>query len=150
MAVPPAESNASRFAAHGSVALGSSAVTPIRILRFDATGPFNVELAHELRTALTPIYVDAAAEGPFSDVTTFYRSMLATPEAFEAFTALIADWRTAGITPAAAAYVVGPEVEGRNVVMAMYRNAWAGVPFEVFDSQEDADAWVTRTMTQAR
>jgi hypothetical protein len=147
---PPATPNAARFAAHGSVSLESSTAAPVRILRFEATGPFNVELAHELREALTPIYIDAAAEGPFGDITTFYRSMLAPAEAFAAFTALIADWRAARIAPTVAAYVVGPEVEGRNVVLAVYRNAWAGIPFEVFDSQEDADAWVKRTMTQTR
>lgn len=147
---PPAPLHPPRFAAHGRVELESEAIGQATVLHFDSTGPFNRELVDRVREAYTPIFAEAAAQGPFAHISSFHGSMLATPEAFAAFAALIAEWRAAGIAPAANAYVVTPEVEGRNLMLAYYRHAWSDLPFEVFERQEDAEAWIAKTMSGPR
>jgi hypothetical protein len=75
--------------------------------------------------------------------------MLATPEAFAAFGALLVEWKAAGILPTANAYVVGPEVEGVTIVQSHYRRAWEGACFEIFERRDEAEAWIARMLAEA-
>lgn len=134
------------FPAHGAV---DQAVAPVpggSVVYIDATGPFNREMVDRVREIHTPAFRDAAARGPFGHITTFHASMLATPDAFTAFAALIAEWKAMGILPTASAYVVGPEVEGKTIVEAHYRRAWEGALLEIFEQRDEAEAWIARAL----
>ncbi|MCZ8166069.1 hypothetical protein [Silanimonas sp.] len=130
------------FPAHGRVEVHPHG----RVVYFEATGPFNAEAVAVMRTAYTPIMASMAADGPFGHISTFHESMLATPEAFTTFAALIADWKAMGILPTASAYVVGPDVEGKTIVEAHYRRAWEGALLEIFEQRDEAEAWIARAL----
>ncbi len=128
-----------RFPAHGRIA-----AHPVgRIVYFDSTGPFNIEAVAAMREAYTPVMTAMAVDGAFGHVTVFHGSMLATPEALAALAALLAEWRSAGIMPVANAYVAGPEVEGRDLVLPHYAAAFGpSSPLRLFDGLADAKVWV--------
>lgn len=140
----------SAFPPHGTVDQSTEEGVVGGIIYIDATGPFNREMVDRIREVHTPTFRDAAAKGPFGHISTFHASMLATPDAFDAFAALIADWKAMGILPAASAYVVAPEVEGSTIVLTHYRRAWAGLTFEVFERRDDAEAWIAGILRGAR
>lgn len=146
--LPPIDAPA--FPPHGAVDQTVAPIAGSQIVYIDATGPFNRELVDLVREVHTLTFREAAAHGPFGHITTFHVSMLATPDAFTAFAALIAEWKAMGILPIANAYVVGPEVEGVTIVQAHYRRAWEGTAFEIFDRREDAEAWMARTLADKR
>ena len=137
-----------RFPAHGTVDQSVAPVPGGRVVYIDATGPFNREMVDRIREAHTPTFREAAVRGPFGHITTFHSSMLATPDAFTAFTALVAEWRAMGIVPTANAYVVGPEVEGATIVKPHYRRAWDGTSFEIFEHRDEAEAWVAQLLSK--
>ena len=119
-----------------------------RVVYFEATGPFNAEAVAVMRKAYTPIMASMAAGGPFGHVSTFRGSMLATPEAFEAFATLLEDWRQSGVLPAVNAYVVPLDVEGRNFVLPRYAAAFPVTSrFAAFEQLAEAEAWVARELT---
>lgn len=130
------------FPAHGRVEVHPHG----RVVYFEATGPFNAEAVAVMRTAYTPIMASMAADGPFGHISTFHESMLATPEAFTTFAALIAEWKAMGILPTASAYVVGHDVEGKTIVEAHYRRAWEGALLEIFQQRDEAEAWIARAL----
>ncbi|WP_397607258.1 hypothetical protein [Silanimonas sp.] len=133
------------FPAHGRVEVHPHG----RVVYFEATGPFNAEAVAVMRTAYTPIMASMAEDGAFGHISTFHESMLATPEAFAAFGALLVEWKAAGILPTANAYVVGPEVEGVTIVQSHYRRAWEGACFEIFERRDEAEAWIARMLAEA-
>lgn len=135
----------SRFPAHGHVEVHPHG----RTVCFEATGPFNAEAVAAMRRAYTPVMASMAADGPFGHISTFHESMLATPDAFAAFAALLAEWKAMGILPTANAYVAGPEVEGLTIVQAHYRRAWDGARFEFFEHRDEAEAWIARMLAEA-
>ena len=135
------------FPAHGRVEVHPHG----RVVYFDATGPFNAEAVALMRTAYTPIMAAMAMEGPFGHISTFHESMLATPEAFEAFAALLESWRASGILPAVNAYVVAREVEGRNLVLPRYAAAFPSTcRFAAFETLPEAEAWVACELPASR
>jgi hypothetical protein len=134
------------FPAHGTVDQAAPTTAGGHVIYIDATGPFNREMVDRIREIHTPTFRDAAAQGPFGHITTFHASMLATPDAFAAFGALLAEWKAAGILPTANAYVVGPEVEGVTIVQSHYRRAWEGACFEIFQQRDEAEAWIARAL----
>ncbi len=119
-----------------------------RVVYFEATGPFNAEAVAVMRTAYTPIMASMAADGPFGHISTFHESMLATPEAFEAFATLLEDWRRAEILPAVNAYVVARDVEGRHFVLPRYAAALPSTcRFSAFEQLTEAEAWLAHELT---
>lgn len=137
---------AKAFPAHGAVDQAVAQVAGGSVVYIEATGPFNREMVDQVREIHTPTFRDAAARGPFGHITTFHVSMMATPDAFTAFAALIAEWNGIGILPTASAYVVGPGVEGKSIVEIHYRRAWEGTRFEIFEHRDEAEAWIARAL----
>lgn len=122
-----------------------------RVVYFEATGPFNAEAVAVMQKAYTPIMATMAADGPFGHISTFHESMLATPEAFDAFAALLDGWCNAGILPAVNAYVIARDVEGRNLLLPRYAAAFpATCRFSAFEQPADAEAWVARELSALR
>lgn len=145
MPLPPerSPSGRTRFPAHGAFDVRMVEGPALCVVHVDATGPFNREMVDRVREGLTQTLMDAAARRlPLGHIATFHSSMLATPEAFDAFGELIARWRSLDILPAATAYVACADVEGRNLVMAHYRRAWAGHHFEAFAHRAAAETWM--------
>ena len=128
-----------RFVPHGRITAHLSGP----ILCFDTVGPFNAEAIQALLRAYRPLLVELSGRGAYGHITTFHGSMLATPDALDAFGGLLAEWRTHGIMPSANAYVADAAVEGRSVMMPIFEKLFAGpVPFRAFHRADEAEAWI--------
>jgi hypothetical protein len=135
------------FPAHGRIEMHPHG----RTIYFEATGPFNAEAVAAMRASYTPIMAAMAADGPFGHVSTFHRSMLATPEALQAFAQLLDDWRASGSIPTVNAYVVAPDVEGRNLLLPRYAAAFGPqARFKAFEDLQSAEAWVAAQLADDR
>jgi len=121
-----------------------------RVLFFESTGPFDGEIVDAVIRAYRPLLQRLADGGPFAHVSTFHRSMLATPDALEAFDQLLGEWRRSGLAPIAHAYVAAADIEGRNVMMPIFANVFSGFsPFREFERFEEAEAWVRQQLATA-
>lgn len=114
-----------------------------RVLFFESTGPFDGEIVEAVIRAYRPLLQRLAEGGPFGHVSVFHRSMLATPDAMQAFDHLLGEWRHSGLSPIANAYVVAAEVEGRDRMIPVFAQVFDGFsPFRVFERFDEAEAWV--------
>jgi hypothetical protein len=136
----------SRFQPHGTL----TAHVAGKVLYFESTGPFNAEVVDAVVRAYQPLLQQLADAGPYGHISVFHRSMLATPDALHAFDGLLAEWRHSGLAPVANAYVAADDVEGRNVMMPVFAQVFAGFsPFRDFRTVEEAEQWVGDAMTLA-
>ncbi|GAB3728623.1 hypothetical protein GCM10028794_02250 [Silanimonas algicola] len=120
-----------------------------RVVYFEANGPLNAEAVAAMRSAYTPVMAAMAADGPFGHISTFHGSMLATPEALQAFTRLLDEWRASGLIPTVNAYVVAADVEGRNLLLPRYAAAFGReARFRAFEDLESAEAWVVAQLAE--
>jgi hypothetical protein len=118
-----------------------------RVLFFESTGPFDGEIVEAVIRAYRPLLQRLADGGPFAHVSTFHRSMLATPDALDAFDQLLGEWRSSGLAPIANAYVAASDIEGRGLMMPIFASVFSGFsPFREFDRFEAAEAWVRQQL----
>lgn len=129
----------SRFAPHGRVTMRFEG----DILFYDATGPFNIELVDSLAIAQRDILTTANHQGPWVSVSIMRNSLLASPDAFARYAAMMHAPRPPEFTPLASAYVVGPAVEGRSLMLPKYEaiHIASGRIFQSFEQLDDALAW---------
>lgn len=136
-----------RFAPHGRI----TAHVDGPIVCFEACGPFNAEAVEGLLRAYQPLIARLSGVGPFGHITVFHDSMLATPDGMEAFDLLLRDWRQQGILPCANAYVAGPDVVGRAVMMPLFSRLFTGPgPFRDFVAVDEAEAWIREVLAARR
>lgn len=118
-----------------------------RVLFFESTGPFDGEVVEAVIRAYRPLLQRLAEGGPFGHVSVFHRSMLATPDAMQAFDHLLGEWRRSGLSPMANAYVVAADVEGRDRMIPVFARIFAGFsPFREFERFDEAEAWVRQRL----
>ena len=136
---------ASRFAPHGLVEISFVG----DILLYTATGPFNKELVDSLAVAQTEILTAADHPGPWVSVSLMRNSLLASPEAFAQYNAMMHAAKPARCIPLASAYVVAPDVEGRTLMLPKYAaiHTSSGRLFRSFDHLDDALAWAQTLIT---
>lgn len=136
----------SRFTPHGEM----SARLAGRVLHFEVTGPFNVEMVEAVIRAYRPLLQQLADGGPYGHISVFHRSMLATPDTLRALDELLGEWRRSGLAPVANAYVAGADVEGRNIMMPMFAKVFSDFSqFRDFRRIDEAEAWVTDALRSA-
>jgi hypothetical protein len=137
----------SRFQPHGNL----TAHVAGKVLYFESTGPFNVEVVDAVVRAYQPLLQRLADAGPFGHISVFHESMLATPDALHAFDALLGEWRRTGLAPLANAYVADADVEGRDIMMPVFAKVFSGFsPFRDFHNIEEAEGWIGAALAAAR
>lgn len=118
-----------------------------RVLFFESTGPFDGEIVEAVIRAYRPLLQRLAEGGPFGHVSFFHRSMLATPDAMQAFDHLLSEWRHSGLSPVANAYVAPADIEGRSRMIPIFAKVFSGFsPFRDFESFDEAEAWVRQRL----
>lgn len=139
------EVKASRFAPHGVVEISFVG----DILLYTATGPFNKELVESLAVAQMEILTAAGHRNPWVSVTLMRNSLLASPEAFAQYSAMMHAAKPAHCRPLASAYVVAPDVEGRTLMLPKYAaiHTSCGRLFQSFDHLDEAMAWAQSLIT---
>ena len=141
---PPKRSTAdlqtSQFNAHGLVNIWQDGA----IIHYDATGPFNAELVDLLAIAQRDFLEVAKPSGLWASIGTMHGSAMTSPEGIARYAAILSVPKPASMTPAATAFVMGPEVEGYRIMSQHYTGIFEamGRPFQIFDTLEEAKAWV--------
>ncbi len=139
-----------RFRPHGAF---DSVVDDSRIIRSVSAGPFNEEmsmLADQARRQLFATFSDGL---PFAVITTVRESAMASRGTIDLTSRLMKAMRDQGTpVPAAVAWVIGDEVEGKQLVKPYFERCFAdaGIAFQVMDDEAAADAWVKDVLHKAR
>jgi hypothetical protein len=136
------------FKPHGSVHMWMDG----DFLYYEATGPFNVELADSLAVAQKEILRTTHYQGPWASICTILNSAMASPEALARYDQLMRKPKPPGKEPVATAFVAAPGVEGVKLMLPKFAKIYAGIPrpFRAFDDMEQARAWARTQMDQAR
>jgi len=137
----------SGFRPHGAVEFWAEG-SVIRIL---AEGPFNREAVQAVGLAMRDLFASMPSAGRFADLLEFRNSLLASPDALEAFADFLKAMSAAKTAPVAVAYVVGPQVEGRSLMLPIFAKLYAehGREFEAFETQAEAEHWLRERLTPA-
>ncbi|MDT8989437.1 hypothetical protein RQP54_01015 [Curvibacter sp. APW13] len=137
----------SRFAPHGEVL-----ITPDgELIRFDVHGPFNAEALQALGYAMAQLLMSWKPKGPFATVSYWHKSMLASPDALQAYRGVLRQGR--GMLPREVVNVwyVPPSVEGRALMEMHWRQLYVecDYPLEIFDTEAAALACVQERLHAA-
>jgi hypothetical protein len=131
----------SRFKPHGSALVWPHD----NIVRFDVTGPFNLEFSESISILNSKVYAEVANTGPFVAIAIFRNSMLMPTEAVTRFADSYREWKGNGFAPIASAWVVESDVEGAFIMLPIFEKKFQeiGLKFKYFDNAKEAEAWVT-------
>ncbi len=114
------------------------------MVRSRAEGPFNREAVIGLARAMDDLLTQDPPPARFTDLAELSVSMLASPESMDALGRFLSDISRDRPAPVAVAYVVGAEVEGRDLMVPLYDALYRkhGRRFRVFHHLEDALSWL--------
>ena len=118
------------------------------VLRIVAEGPFNREAVQAVGLAMRDLFAGMPVVGRFADILDMRGSLLASPDALEAFGDFLQAMSAAQTAPEAVAWVVAQEVEGRDLMLPIYGQLYArhGRQFAAFESMAEAEAWVRKRL----
>lgn len=135
------------FAPHGRVEIWRDG----SVVRLLAEGPFNAESVMAIGAAMAKLFADAPPKGRFADILEFRNSILATPEALATFDAFLSRMSEAKTAPLAVAYIVGPEVEGRELMLPVFGRLYQKHQrrFAFFEEASQAETWVRAQLEAA-
>ena len=113
------------------------------LLYYEATGPFNTELVDALAVAQADILKNITATRPWASISCVKQCVLMSPDAMTRYAEIMRIPKPEGKTPVATAFVIGPEVEGRDIVAPHFVKIYADIerPMQIFETLEDAKRW---------
>lgn len=134
------------FAPHGQVDIWMEG----NLHHYEATGPFNKELVDCLAVAQSDFLQALKPAAPWVSICTVKTSALATPDGLQRYAELIRK-TPPDLIPAATAYVIGPEVEGGQLMAAHFAKIFADVgrPFQTFVTMAEAQHWAWAMIDKA-
>lgn len=136
----------SRFALHGKASVRVQG----RVLRVDATGPFNLESVQAVCCMLDGAAPALPKDRCFIELIALHNSLLMPPEAFGLLRAFTAKSLRAGYRPLAMLLYVAPDAEGRDLLMPRLLALWnRSRPVQVFDRLADAEDELQRRLLRA-
>jgi hypothetical protein len=117
-----------------------------RIVRSELVGPWNIETARDYIRQLDMVVEHELTGQRWASLVVCLQSILFPLDMIAPLRASI-QARVAKTNQAAVAMVVAPEVEGYRVLHPTIRRIYDGlIPFEIFDTLEDAQAWLARML----
>ncbi|MDC6167838.1 hypothetical protein PO768_10315 [Paucibacter sp. XJ19-41] len=128
------------FRPHGQVDIWAEG----SIVRLEASGPFNREGVLAMGLAMRDLFASVPIGGRFGDILVMHQSLMASPDALACFEEFLQAMSQAKTAPLAVAYVVAPEVEGRDLMLPIFAKIYArhGRRFAAFERLGDAEAWL--------
>lgn len=135
------------FRPHGHIAMWGEGP----VVHVDATGPFNVEAMQALGLAMSELFALHPLSGVFGDIVEFHCSVMCSPEVVAAYGGFLRKNTADGHTPAAVAWVVAPQVEGRGIMLPVFQRLYAehGRRFACFETMDEAQAWMRQCLREA-
>ena len=128
------------FKPHGQVKVWPEG----NVVFLDLTGPFNREFFSSLLVLNDTLYSELRGNGPFVEIALFRESMLMPQDALAEFGSILLKRSECNISPLATAWVIGEEITESIIMLPLFKKKFAEAarPFEVFNSLDDANAWV--------
>lgn len=138
---------ASGFAPHGHIDIWREG----DLLIYEATGPFNVELVSALAVAQQEVMQSMNTTRPWASIGSLKKSALMSLDALARYADIMRAPKPEGWTPVATAFVIGPEVEGGNIMAPHFSKIYAdiGRPMQVFQSLHEAMLWSNACIAHA-
>jgi hypothetical protein len=131
------EHQAGPFPAHGDATVAVQG----RVMRFVASGPWNVEFVNALWRAMVKAAAQLPPDGRYVDLIEIRHSALMTPEALAALHQAIDTAVARGFNAQATALVLAPDVEGRALMLPKLQRIYSRHrPVSVHDTVDEA--WV--------
>ncbi len=136
-----------RFAPHGHIDIWLEG----DLLIYDATGPFNLELVNVLAVAQQKVLQEMNTTRPWASIGSLKKSALMSLDALARYGDIMRAPKPAGWTPVATAFVIGPEVEGGNIMSPHFSKIYAdiGRPMQVFQNLNEAMHWSNTCIANA-
>lgn len=117
-----------------------------RIVTSELVGPWNIETAREYIHQLDTVVAERLAGQRWGSVVVCRESIQFPLDMIAPLRASV-QRRVAQFDQAAVAMVVAPDVEGYRLLYPPIRSIYDGlVPFDIFDTRNDADAWMARML----
>ena len=116
-----------------------------RIVRMEATGPFNAEMAHIYAQKTGPLYMSLNQSGPFGVLIEFFNSMMMGVETLQVFSDFLNKAKQNGIQTVGTAFVVADDVEGSIFMVDIFRKKVyepASISLAVFKTATEAERWL--------
>jgi hypothetical protein len=120
------------------------------VVRLFAEGPFNLETLQGMGEAMSELFAEVPPQGRFADILEMRTSIMASPDVMAAFAAFLSRMSAAKTAPVAVAFIVGQDVEGRDLMLPIFARIYAqhGRRFAVFESEADAVSWVQAQLAE--
>lgn len=140
------KTRASQFAQHGRM---QSRIED-NILVNEATGPFNAEIINAIQTIQHDLLELISTRDQWAQIYIFRDSALCSPDTIEALRNYLSGMRGKLKRPAATAFVMGQDVEGRSIMAQHYRQVYedADLKFELFFTEQQAHDWLRLLLNQ--
>ena len=137
---------AGRFKAHGQTSYRFEG----EILYIETSGPYNAEIMQASQLAFDDLLGNSPHPARRAEIAIVTHDIQMTPEALQAFRALLARMAREGKLPVATAMVAGPEVEGIRFMSKLLAAAYAEarLPFRHFEHIEGARSWVREQLAK--
>lgn len=136
--------DSTHFKPHGSVVLWPHE----NIVRFEVSGPFNLEFIKSIAVLVGKVYSELAEKGPFVDVVVLKNSMLMPNEAVKEICNFFQESKMRGYAPEATAWVLEDEVEGSFILLPIFERQFndIGRRSKNFDDVDEAEAWAVKQL----
>jgi len=109
-----------------------------------AEGPFNAEFLKAYVLARADLMAKSGRPHLRAHILQMKRSMMASPDMLEAYRRLLSGAAASHLVAQHTAWVVGPEVEGRDFMLPLFEQLYRefGLPFAAFEHLPPAEAWM--------
>ena len=109
-----------------------------------AEGPFNPEFIKAFELARNDLVRSREVSKVLGHITQMHTSVMASPDTLEGLHNYLANVRKHGLASGIVAWVVAPDVEGRDLMLPMFERVHTdnGLAFKAFLTLPEAQAWV--------
>lgn len=109
-----------------------------------AQGPFNAEFLKAFVLARADLLAQAGQRRLRAHILQMRCSMMASPDMLDEYRRLMSGFISGQMVAEHTAWVVGPEVEGRDFMLPLYEQIYRelGLPFATFEQLPEAEDWV--------
>ena len=132
------------FRPHGKLEMWLEETASGGIIYSVAQGPFNAEFLKAFMLARADLLAQAGQPRLRAHILQMQRSMMASPDMISEYRQLLSGFIHGHVVAELTAWVVGPDVEGRDFMLPLYEQVYRELrlPFASFEELPPAEDWV--------
>lgn len=140
-----------QFRPHGRVEIWAEDSAAGTIVYAIAQGPFNAEFVKVFQMVRADLFRSRPISKIYGNVVQLHTSILSSPDTLETYANFLGTLASDPAAPAATAWVVAPEVEGREFMLPLFERLFvqSGHRFKAFESLSEAQSWITAIIAPA-